>query len=232
MRKKKGLKTAAVIVAAGKSTRMQNQNKIFAQLLGKPVLAYTLEAFQKAALVDEIYVVTREEYILLASDIVKAFGVTKAVSILQGGNTRQQSVKNGIEAAKDANIIAIHDGARPCVLPYYIDLAIETAMSKGAAVLGSPVVDTLKLANEDFLIQKTLDRTNLWHIQTPQIFKRDIIEGAHQKAERCGFEATDDCALAERCGFDVQIVPSPATNIKITTPEDLAIAQYIIESNL
>ena len=229
MRKKTHLKTTAIIVAAGNSTRMTNQNKIFAELCGKPVLAHTLQAFELAEAIDEIVIVTREESILLVSDIVKAFGITKASDILRGGDTRRQSVKNGIDNA-EADIIAVHDGARPCVLPEHIDSAVQKAIDCGAAALGTPVVDTLKLADESLIIKDTVNRENLWHIQTPQVFRYDIIKNAHDTAERDGIEATDDCALVEAAGDAVCIVRGAANNIKITTQEDIFTAERILEA--
>ncbi len=221
-------KTAAIIVAAGQSTRMNGQSKQFAELLGKPVLAYALEAFEQSPSVDEIYVVCREHDILLVSDIVGHFGITKAVSILPGGATRCESVRCGLDAAGGCDFIAIHDGARPCILPEHIDAAVAAAQQCGAAALGVPVADTLKAVGEDGVITGTLDRQGVWQIQTPQVFAGELIRSAHQNALEKHIEATDDCLLAEAVGARVLVVEGSPDNIKITRPDDLLLASGIL----
>ncbi|OQB14562.1 MAG: 2-C-methyl-D-erythritol 4-phosphate cytidylyltransferase [Firmicutes bacterium ADurb.Bin193] len=223
-------RVAAIITAAGSSTRMNGVNKQFSDILGAPVLAYTLRAFEATPCIDEIIVTAREEDILLVYDIIREYDISKASSVVTGGDTRQKSVKIGIDAAGECHIIAIHDGARPCILPEHIELAVSAAERYGAAAVGCPVADTLKLVGENSFIATTLDRKGIWHIQTPQVFKSGIIKAAHDNAQSEGIEATDDCALVERAGYQVYVVLGDSGNIKITTPQDLFIARGIIES--
>jgi 2-C-methyl-D-erythritol 4-phosphate cytidylyltransferase len=223
--KNKPCTVAAIIAAAGQSSRMNNENKQFADILGRPVLAYSLEAFENSPSVDEIYVVSRENDILFVSDIIKSFNITKAVSIVPGGQTRSQSVKKGLEAAGDCSLIAIHDGARPCILPEHIELTIAAAAQCGAAALGCPVTDTLKKVNDDLTIAGTIERNGLWQIQTPQVFKSEIIRKAYEQALH---DATDDCALVESMGVKVRMVRGTASNIKITHKDDICTARGII----
>lgn len=222
-------KTAALIVAAGNSSRMNNENKQFVEIFGKPVVAYALEAFENSPSIDEIYVVARENDILLVSDIISNYGISKAVSIVPGGDSRQQSVKNGLDAVGECGYIAIHDGARPCILPEHIELAVSAASVCGAAALGIPVSDTLKFVGDDSVISGTLDRKGVWQIQTPQVFKSEIIKRAHENALENNLNATDDCALVECLGIKVCVVEGASSNIKITKHEDVYIARGIIE---
>jgi 2-C-methyl-D-erythritol 4-phosphate cytidylyltransferase len=226
--KSKSIKTAAIIVAAGQSSRMNYENKQFIDILGKPVLTYSLEAFQISPSIDEIYVVAREQDILFISDIINTYGITKAVSIVAGGETRTESVKCGIDAVTDCDFFAIHDGARPCIQPKHIELTVSAAHACGASVLGCRAFDTLKTVDSNSFITGTIDRNAIWHAQTPQVFRGDIIRAAYEYLLNNNIEATDDCSLVEKTGIKIRMVEGDSSNIKITRHCDIGIAEGII----
>ncbi|MCK9479038.1 MAG: 2-C-methyl-D-erythritol 4-phosphate cytidylyltransferase [Firmicutes bacterium] len=226
--KNTSVKTAAIIVAAGSSSRMNHENKLFIDILGKPALAYTLEAFQDAALIDEIIIVSKQQDILVVSDIIKAFNITKATAVIPGGETRTQSVRAGLDSELLCDYVAIHDGARPCILAEHIDKTVSAAITFGAAALGCKVFDTLKRVNDDLQIKGTINRDGVWQIQTPQVFKSDIIKDAYAYALENGIEATDDCGLVENTGVNIAAVEGSRANIKITHHDDVPLAAAII----
>lgn len=225
-------RTAAVIVAAGSGSRMQsNQNKQFLMLGGAPVLAHTLSAFNEADSIDEIIVVTRECDILLVRDLIEEFKISKVSSIVPGGATRQQSVFCGLKATSEGTAIAaIHDGARPFITPQHINDAVSLAKECGAVTLGVRVKDTIKAADENNIITATPDRSSLWQIQTPQVFDYNTVLKAH--SETVEQNASDDCALLEAMGVKVTILEGSYNNIKITTREDIAFGEAILEEYL
>ncbi len=216
------MKISAVIVAAGSGTRMKaGKNKVFLELLGKTILEHTVSAFQNMPMIDEIIVVTNE--IEEAEKILSKY--SKLKEIVAGGNVRGESVQNGLKAAT-GDFVAIHDGARALVLQEDIENVLNAAMEFGAAALGVKCKDTLKMADENGFISKTLDREFLYNIQTPQVFKlSDILE----MYEKCDEVFTDDCALAEKYGQRVKIVDGSYDNIKITTPDDMDLAERILK---
>jgi len=224
------MKTTAIIPAAGNSTRMgRNESKLFLMLGNMPVLAHTLRAFDNAQNVDEVIISAREEDILLIWDIISEFGIRKVSKIVNGGETRTASVLAALnEVADDMDFVAVHDGARPLVTPQLIDLAISESSSFDAVTLGVPVKDTIKRVGVNNIIVETLPRDELYHIQTPQVFRADIIRLAHIRAESMGIDTTDDCGLVEMLGIEVRVVQGDYRNIKITTVEDLAIAETLI----
>ncbi len=216
---------SAVIAAAGNSTRMgKNTNKQFLMFAGKPVLAHTLLTFSAMAEITEIIIVTRNEDILTVQDMVKDFSIPKIKAILPGGNTRQESVFAGLRHATEERVL-IHDGARPFVTETEIRDLLKTLVIAPAVALGVPVKDTVKRVNQDGIVTETLPREELWQIQTPQGFVTSKILSAHQKAIEDGISVTDDCALAEYIGIPVRIVSGSYRNIKITTPEDIVLAE-------
>lgn len=216
------MKISAVIVAAGSGTRMKaGKNKVFLELLGKTILEHTVSAFQNMPMIDEIIVVTNE--IEEAKKILSKY--SKLKEIVAGGAVRGESVQNGLKAAT-GDFVAIHDGARALVLQEDIENVLNAAMEFGAAALGVKCKDTLKMADENGFISKTLDREFLYNIQTPQVFKlSDILE----MYEKCDEVFTDDCALAEKYGQMVKIVDGSYDNIKITTPDDMDLAERILK---
>ncbi|MCX8128535.1 MAG: 2-C-methyl-D-erythritol 4-phosphate cytidylyltransferase [Clostridia bacterium] len=227
-----GISVSVVIVAAGKGTRMNMDiNKQYVDVCGKPVIARTIQAFEDCDSVNEIILVVNEADIMYCKkSIIDLYGFEKVKSVVAGGSERQNSVYNGLkEAKRESDIILIHDGARPFVREETIMACIEAARGFGAACAAVPVKDTIKKSDKDGFIAETLERNVLWSIQTPQAFKYDIIMEAHKKAEEEGYTGTDDAILAERLGVCTKLVMGRYDNIKITTKEDLAFADAIIE---
>lgn len=221
---------SAVIVAAGNGTRMKSQkSKQLIEINDIPVIAHTMMAFEKSDFVDEIIIVTREDDILIMSDIAKEFKISKVTNIVKGGATRTDSVKNGINVAKN-KIVAIHDGARPCIKTEHIDKTVQKAMEAGAAALGCPVTDTLKKVDEKGIITDTVSRENLWAIQTPQVFDRELILKAYNEGNTEG--ATDDCMLLESIGIKVAMVEGDRSNIKVTVQEDVDLVTAILSKEI
>lgn len=216
------MKISAVIVAAGSGTRMKaGKNKVFLEILGKTILEHTVSVFSGMSMIDEIIVVTNE--IEEAEKILSKYSKLKA--IVPGGTVRGESVKNGLKKA-DGDFVAIHDGARALILKEDIENVLDAAMEFGAAALGVKCKDTLKMADENGFISKTMDREFLYNIQTPQVFK--LLE-ITEMYEKCNEVFTDDCALAEKYGVRVKIVDGSYDNIKITTPEDMDLAERILK---
>ncbi len=221
-------KVIALIAAAGEGRRMQADTpKQFLLLQDKPVLAHTLEQFSNCDAVSEIVIVTRAEDILLVNDLVREFEIQKVTEILPGGATRQESVFSGLNRLDDDSIVLIHDGARPFVTETQINNVIQAAESNGAAALGTPLKDTLKRVDAQGYIADTIPRSDLYRIQTPQAFFTNEIKLAHIRAQESGLTVTDDCALMEQYGRRVAVVEGSDINIKITTPEDLWLAEAI-----
>jgi 2-C-methyl-D-erythritol 4-phosphate cytidylyltransferase len=217
----------AVIVAAGSASRMGGINKITADLCGEAVIRRAVRAFQECDAIREIVVVTRSDLLVPVMDLCHEF--TKLQAVIVGGQTREESVLMGFGALSDkVKLVAVHDGARPLVTWQLIDRVVRAAGAYGAAAPGIPVKDTMKLV-EGGLVKQTPDRRLLQAIQTPQVFDRDLLRGALQKAIKDGAKITDDCSAVERLNMCVKIVEGDERNIKITTPLDLRIAQMILE---
>lgn len=220
----------AVIAAAGQGSRMgMAQNKQYLEVLGIPILARTIQAFEDCCAVNEIIITVGEtevEYCQL--NIVEKYGFQKVKAVVIGGATRQQSVFSGLKSVSpDCGIVLIHDGARPFIDDDSIRACIAAAADCGAAIAAVPVKDTIKRADADGFVDETVDRSSLWSIQTPQAFRCQLIVEAHRRAEDESFDGTDDAVLVERLGLKVRLVMSSYYNIKITTREDLAIAAAI-----
>ena len=219
---------SAVIVAAGASLRMAGEDKLYKEICGLPVLAHTLMAFEKCGAVREIIVVVRWEYLEVVAAFCRSYGIDKAVKIMTGGETRLESVINGVFAvSKDAGYIAIHDGARPCIENSVIEGALKEAVRSHAAAPAVPVSSTLKKVKDGVIIE-TIDREGMYEIQTPQVFSADLIKAALTNARKKSVEVTDDCMAAELIGFPVHITEGSAYNIKITTKDDLLMAEAIL----
>jgi 2-C-methyl-D-erythritol 4-phosphate cytidylyltransferase len=219
-------KTAAVIVAAGRGERMGGVEKMFTPLAGKPVLARVVDTFQKCKLIDQIVVVLAEQDLEKGEKLMARYGWSKVTDICSGGEERQQSVAAGLGRLKDCQWVVIHDGARPLVTEDLIKKGLEAAKETGAAVAAVPVTDTIKLAADDGFILGTPPRKNLWAVQTPQVFRFDIITEAHRRAEGM---ATDDASLVERLGYKVKLYMGSYDNMKITTQSDLALAESLVQ---
>ena len=220
--------TSAIIVAAGDSTRMgYNMSKQLIPLCGRPAIEYAIRAFQDCDLIDEIIVVARPRDI---DDIAHtAFNFKKVMSVTSGGSDRAASVRRGIHAAsKRATHYAIHDGARVLITDAEIRRVLMNAFDTGAATLGTPVTDTVKVVASDMKILSTPERSSLYSVQTPQVFERGLYERAMQNALHIGLTVTDDCAMVEAIGERVTVVRGEYSNIKLTTPADLIIAEAIL----
>lgn len=223
--------TSVVIAAAGKGSRMGIEtNKQYLELQGKPVLAVTIQRFEECDLIDEIIVAANEaEVEFCRKNILERFGFKKVKAIVPGGPTRRKSVYNGLcRVSPGSGIVLIHDGARPFIEAHTIEACIDAAERFGAAVAAVPAKDTIKRADGEGFVDETVDRSNLWYIQTPQAFRFRLIMDAHMKAEQDGFEGTDDAILTERLGHKVKLVTGSYTNIKITTREDLIMAKAMV----
>ncbi len=218
------LSAAALIVAAGNSTRMGGNNKQFLVIDGIPVLVHTLSTFSAMPEITELVIVTREDDIPAVQNLAKEFSIPKIKAIIPGGDTRQGSVFCGLRHVTEGHVL-IHDGARPFVTENEIRDLLEVLKTSPAGALGVPAKDTIKRINRDGLILETLPREELVQIQTPQGFVTDEILAAHQKAAEQGVSVTDDCALAESMGIPVKVIPGSYRNIKITTPEDIPLAE-------
>lgn len=229
LKKQKDTRCTAVIVAAGQASRMQGIDKISLELAGQPVIQRTVEAFQSAALVDEIVIVTNREKLGWLRSFCKAKGYTKVTTVTEGGETRVHSVMRGLDqVSRESGLAAIHDGARPLVTPELIDQAIRKAMRYHAAAPAIPVKDTIKVA-QGGLVTRTPDRSALFAVQTPQVFDFDLLRGALQKALDTNAPITDDCSAVEALGMSVYLTEGSEENIKLTTPLDVIVAEAILK---
>ncbi len=222
-----GVSCTAVVPAAGSSTRM-GEDKVLMPLAQVPMLLRTLRALEGCGAIKEIIVVTREDLIVPVGQLCKDAALRKVHKVVVGGATRTQSVLAGVrEADPEAGLIAIHDAARPLVTEKIVAEAIERALVRGAAAPAVPVKDTVKRAVEG-VVQSTPDRSELFAVQTPQVFEHGLILGALEKAAAEGAELTDDCAAVERLGVPVYLTAGSYENIKLTTPEDVVLAEAIL----
>lgn len=222
-----------VITAAGKGTRMNlNKNKVYIPIEGVPIIARTVKVFNDCNLISNIIlVVNRDDIPYCKQNIVDFYGFEKVKKIIPGGKTRQASVFNGLsEIENGCQIVVIHDGVRPFVREETIKESIYTAMDIGASCSSVPIKDTIKRSDSTKFVKETLNRENLWSIQTPQTFKVDLIMNAHKKAIEDNFIGTDDAILVERMGIPIKLIEGSYDNIKITTVEDLIIAKTMINN--
>ncbi len=223
------MKTVALIVAAGKGIRFGGEvPKQFRNLHGRPLLAWTIQQFEKAISVDEIVIVVAEDFLLYANEkIGNVFNFSKLNKIVAGGETRVDSVRRGLESLPiSTGYVAIHDGARPVVNHDDINRAIAAALNDKAAILARPVSDTIKRVETGFIIS-TLDRSKLYQAETPQVFQYDLIMEAH-RANNIDPDTTDDAFLVERSGFKVKTVIPEKPNLKVTTEDDLKLAEFLL----
>ncbi|MFC5468792.1 2-C-methyl-D-erythritol 4-phosphate cytidylyltransferase [Cohnella suwonensis] len=218
----------AVIVAAGRGTRMgAADNKVFLELGGRSLLARSLEAFERCEAVSSVVLVVSAGERKKAAEIVGEEGFRKVAMIVPGGAERQQSVYEGLGALSTDGVL-VHDAARPLVTPEQIEACIRAAEEHGASALAVRVKDTIKVSDGNGFIVATPERGLLWGVQTPQAFSRGELMAAHRQASEEGAAATDDAMLLERLGKKVAIVEGDYANIKITTPEDLPIAELLL----
>jgi len=215
--------TSAIIVAAGKGTRMgPNVDKVFLEIAGKPVVAHTWQRFDEAKCIDEIILVVRDGMQSAFQELAEKFSLRKPFRLVAGGKERQDSVWNGLEAVSPkTEFVAIQDAARPCTSEALIEATIAAARETGAAVAAQPMTDTIKESADGKLIERTLDRSKLWSVQTPQTFRLEVIRRALTEVRRKGLLVTDDTAACDLIGQPVRLVVTAQPNPKVTRPEDL-----------
>ena len=220
----------AIVLAAGRSSRMGGgTNKQFLELRGQPILRYSLAAFENCAAIDTIVVVRRPEYAEQAEEIVRTAGCHKVIAFTDGGAERQNSVWNGLEKCPaHTGIVAVHDGARPLVTPQLIEATVASARAHGTGTAATKVVDTIKEADDTRTILRTVDRTRLWAVQTPQTVQYQLLRDAYTAIFKKGIVVTDEAAAVEQLGHAVKLVDTPFLNLKITTPSDLAMAEALL----
>lgn len=219
-----------IFPAAGQGKRMQaGVNKVFLELAGKPILVHTLLKFSRCEAVDKLVVVVAPEEVLFIKRALRGVPGLKPYTVVAGGAERQFSVANGLKAMDpETDLVLVHDAARPLVSPVTIACVIDEARRSGAAIAAVREKNTVKVVDSNGIVKKTPERAQLWEVQTPQGFKREIIEEAYQKAMQDGTMGTDDASLVERLGVPVKVVTSDYRNIKITTPEDLLIVEAFL----
>jgi len=215
----------AVIVAAGRSTRMGGVDKTFASMLGLPLVAHTIDRFESSPLVDQVVLVLAEESLDRGRELVQERGYRKVAHVCSGGQRRQDSVRNGLELLTPCDWVMVHDGARPCLDEAMLKRGLNAAAECGSAVAGVPVKDTIKLVSPDQMVNETPDRSLLWAAQTPQIFRYNLLLEAHRT---CTEDVTDDAAMVESLGHPVKMFQGSFQNIKVTTAEDLVIAEVFL----
>lgn len=226
--------TSAIVVAAGLSERFGGSlTKQMTELCGMPVLVHTLKAYQNTACIDEIIIVARYDEIEYWQSAIREHMLTKVCRIVQGGNTRQESVIKGLEAVSDrSRYVAIADGARCLITPEQITSVCHAAYKYKAATAAHRSTDTVKIADKKGFVDTTADRDSVWLAQTPQVFRTKLYRAAAYSALKDGFRATDDNSLVEFIGHPIRLVECGSQNIKITTREDMAIAEGILNSRV
>ena len=220
-------RVAAIVPAAGSSSRMGGIGKILTPINGLPLIGHTLRALEACAEIDEIIIAVREEDVVPVSQVCCSLAMQKVSRILSGGGTRPLSVMIGLMET-EARYVAIHDGARPCVTPGLCTAVIEKALKTDAALPALPLTDSVKLVR-DGLIQTSAGRSSLFTVQTPQCFETELIKSALARALRDGLKITDDAAAVEALPYPVYTVPGETRNIKVTTADDLLIASAILK---
>jgi 2-C-methyl-D-erythritol 4-phosphate cytidylyltransferase len=204
---------------------MDGVDKIFAAVAGKPVLWHVLQIFQGCGVVDQAVVVLNEASVERGLRLVEEGGFSKVVAVCAGGQRRQDSVAEGLKRLDGCSWVVIHDGARPCLTVELVERGLEEARQTGAAIAAVPLKETVKVVDSEGVIASTPRRENLWAAQTPQVFRFDLIAEAHRLANG---EVTDDASLVEALGHKVKVYMGSYDNIKVTTPEDLALAETIL----
>lgn len=230
------MKTQAIIPTAGTGTRLKTElPKPLVELRGKPLCAYALQAFEQSAVIDSVILVGHAQRLLELEAIVARYGFKKVVRVIAGGATRQESVARGLDVLDaDTDRVVVHDGARPLVSARMIDEAVKLTRCWDAVIVAVPVKPTIKKVNRaDLVVEETLNREDLWEVQTPQVFKKDILLRAHASftdisplVRQAG--PTDDAMMVEQLGIKVKVLRGDYKNIKITTPEDLVVAEAFL----
>ena len=225
-------KCTAIVLAAGQGKRMNsNIQKQFLEVKGYPVLYYALKCFQDSALISDIILVTGKDVVSYCKEeIVKKYGFSKVSAVIEGGKERYDSVYAGLLACEDSEYVFIHDGARPFITEEILERGLEGVKKTGACVIGMPSKDTVKIADENGFVKETPDRKQVWNIQTPQIFSYNLIKEAHESIRKKDMSViTDDAMVVEQeTGSKIILAEGSYKNIKITTPEDLLIAEAFL----
>jgi 2-C-methyl-D-erythritol 4-phosphate cytidylyltransferase len=226
------MRVTAIIVGAGEGKRMGGPvPKSFLTIAGRPLVLRVLDRFFSARSIEKVILVVAAKEMQRSQALMQGdFHLSHRAWTLQtGGATRQESVRRGLEKLDpDCEIVVIHDAARPLVSASLIDRCVDEACRVDAVVVGAPVRNTIKVVSEDHWVQATPARNSLWEIQTPQVFRKELIVEAHDRALRQALDVTDDAALVEHMGKPVLVVPGETTNIKITTPEDILLAEALL----
>lgn len=224
-------KFAVVIAAGGSGTRFGGDvPKQYVELCGYPVIAHTIKNFENSDLISEIIVVTHRDYVVYCQDLAKNLNFRKITTVIEGGKTRQESVFKGIkQLSNDVTHVLIHDAARPNISADIIKEICETLFDCSACAVGVKVADTVKVSEDGEFISATLDRSKLWQIQTPQAFEKKLILKCHKNAAFEGFEATDDCMIAEKYGVKIKLVEGNRANLKITDYNDLVVMEGLMK---
>jgi 2-C-methyl-D-erythritol 4-phosphate cytidylyltransferase len=221
---------SAIIVAAGSSKRV-GFDKLFSKLGDRSVLEHALAAFEEAESVSEIIVVCRDPK--LVQDAINQAGGRKVRAVVRGGERRQDSVQTGLkELTEDSEFVAVHDAARPLITPREIERVFSAARKHGAAVLASPMTDTLKFADANQIVSGSIDRQNVFAMQTPQIFRRQLLVDAYQRISEDSVTITDEVSAVEHAGGKIAIVAARDSNLKITYAGDLPIAEFILKQRI
>ncbi len=228
------MRVNGLIVAAGEGRRLdQSIPKPFLPLAGRPMILHTLDRFATCRSVEKVVLVTAGSEVTRCRELIQSDSRLGKLECLvqQGGPRRQDSVEHGLARLDaDCEIVVIHDGARPFISPRLIDQCVEVVSKGSSTVVGLPVLDTIKVVSAGRQIQNTPARNSLWTIQTPQVFPVDVIRGAHLQGARDGVEATDDAMLVERLGNIVHVLEGERTNIKVTFPQDLLFAEFLLRA--
>jgi len=222
-------RVGAVVVAGGESRRMGEIDKIFTDLGGKPLILHSLETLQICHSVTDIVLVMSESRLSKGEALIATSGLSKVTAVCAGGPRRQDSVKNGLELLTECDWVIVQDGARPFIQRHIVEFALLEARHTGASVAGVPVKDTIKTTDARGHVINTIPRESLWAIQTPQVFRRDLLLQAHAEVTD---DVTDDAAMVERIGVKVKVFPGSYDNIKVTTPGDIPLAEAILKSIL
>ena len=221
-------KAGAIIVAAGESRRMGDIDKVMALLGGKPILVRVIDAFQNCSAIDQVVVVLSKQNLEAGKQLIAEEGWSKATDVCLGGRWRQDSVLAGLSKLKKCDWVVVHDGARPLVTVDLIEQGLEAVKETGSAVAAVPVTDTIKVAGAEKFVEYTPSRHKLWAVQTPQVFRFDIIAEAYHGVRD---EVTDDATLVEQLGHKVKLYMGSYDNIKVTTPDDLVLAEALLQKH-
>ena len=221
------IKVAAILLGAGGSTRMNGVDKIVTPLLGRPLLTHSLERLVESPSIDNIIVVAGEGNADSVRILANRATTHKITAVRTGGSRRQDSVRAGLEDVGDATHVLVHDGARPLIDASLISRAVHAMSTHDAAIAAVPVKDTIKTAGDDMTVLETVPRDGLWAVQTPQIFEADILRAAHRSIDT---DVTDDASMVEMLGQEVKLFMGSYENLKITTPEDIVMAEAILRS--